>query len=626
MSSSTQPAQPAQPTKARRSVFSAIGAGLTMLRTFFANLVFVLLLLVVVLAVVDSSGDAAVVPDGGALVLDLRGPIIEARPRFDAVEFLFEDENAPSPVLLRDLLEALDEARDDDRIRAVVVDLSGFPGAAPATLRSVGDALDAFRESGKPVYVGADYLGQSQYLLASHADHLYLNPMGQVLLRGFSVQPTYYAEALERLKVNVHVFRVGDYKSAVEPFVRSDMSDAAREANQALIDGLWSAFREEIARNRQLPADAIDRLIDELPERLRAVDGDLARLALETGLVDELLSRDAFRARLVAEVGEEEEGDGFRGIPMGAYLTNVRLARLPASDDAATVGIVVAEGTITGEDDGSSVGEGTAAMVRAARNDDAVKAIVLRVNSPGGSAFFSEVLRHELELAQLQGKPVVASFGGVAASGGYWIAATADRILAQPDTITGSIGIFGILPTFEDSAEAIGVNADGVRTHALAGAGNPLEPIDPAFADLLQQSVERGYAQFLDIVARGRSMSPEAVDEIAQGRVWLGSRAQELGLVDELGGLEDAVVLAADIAGLADHEVRYLEPPRTTREELLTQFFAGPVSGLLAGALDGPSLRELRSVSEVLSTPLRTLASLTDPQHVYALCGGCRTP
>ena len=612
------------PSPRKRGVFASIGAGLTALRTFVANLLFVLVLVAVLVAILSSSEDAVVVPDGAALVLRLDGPVVEAEPDVDPLEMLLRDDGAPSPVVLRDIIEALETAAEDERIEALVLDVDSFPGAAPATLRAIGDALDRFSASGKPILVGADFLGQSQYLLASHATYLYLNPLGQVLLRGFSSEPAYFAAALEKLRVNVHVFRVGEYKSAVEPFLRDDMSDASREAETALVQGLWTEYRDRIAGNRRLPPEALDALVDDMPTRLRAVDGDFARLAVETGLVDELLTRDAYRARLVDLVGDDDEGNSFRRVDLDAYLNNTRLAGLAERNEGTPrIGVVVAEGAIVGGDESGQVGEQTAALVRSARRDDDVAAIVLRVNSPGGSAFFSEVLRKELELAQLQGKPVVVSMGGVAASGGYWIAATADRIFAEPDTITGSIGIFGILPTFEESAEALGINSDGVGTHALSGAGNPLEPLNPAFADLLQQSVERGYERFLDIVARGREMSAEEVDAVGQGRVWLGRTALELGLVDELGGLDAAVASAAEAAGLDTWEMEYLRRQKSAREQFLERFFASPAAHWAVGLLDGPTTRSFDRLTALAARPLSVLSHLEDPAHVYALCAVC---
>ena len=607
----------------RRGFFRTIGAGITTLRRFLTNFAFVLVLVAIFIVVLRSSDADLVVPNGAALLVRLDGPVMEAASDPDPLAILLIDEDAPRPILLRDIVSSLRSAAEDDRISSAVLDVNGFPGASPATLRAIGDALDAFADSGKPIYAGADALGQSQYLLASHATELYLNPEGQVLLQGFSSETAYFASALEKLKVNVHVFRVGEYKSAVEPFIRDDMSEPAREAARVLMDGLWAEYRDRIATNRALPEGALDGLIDDMPARLRSVEGDFARLALETGLVDELLTRDAYRARLRDAIGSDDD-DGFLAIGLREYAGVARQGEQIALMEAKRkVAVVVAEGMITGGREADTIGELTATTIRNARRDDDVAAIVLRVNSPGGSAFFSEVVRKELELAQLQGKPVVASFGGVAASGGYWISATADRIFAEPDTITGSIGIFGIIATFEDSAAALGVNGDGVGTHRLASAGNPLEPINPAFADLLQQSVENGYERFLDIVARGRDMAPEAVDEVGQGRVWSGRTAYELGLVDELGGIDAAARAAAVAAGVEDWQMVYVEPERSARDLFIEQLLASSVGAWAEGAIAGPTADALREIRVMTTAPIRVLSRLQDPGHVYAMCATC---
>jgi protease-4 len=607
----------------RPGLLRRIGRAISTMRVFVANALFLILIVVLLVLAFGGGEEAAVVPDGAALVLELDGPLLETAPKPDPIALLLQDEDAPRPVALRDVREALDRAAGDARIGALVLDLSRFPGGPPASLRALGDAIDAFKDSGKPVVVAADSLAQGQYYLASHADQLYLDPMGQILLTGFAMQPVYFADALDRLRVDVNVFRVGTYKSAVEPFLRNDMSDAAREDARALVQGLWDEWRDVVAGNRGLPPAALDALIDEQPDRLRDMDGDLARLALEAGLVDELLPRDARRARLEDLVGTAEDGLGWRRVGHRAYLKNVRLGDLPATDERSRVAVVVAEGNITGGSDDDEIGESTAMMIRKAREADDVAAIVLRVNSPGGSAFFSEVIRRELELAQVAGKPVVASMGGIAASGGYWISATADRILAEPETITGSIGIFGILPTFQDSADALGVHSDGVGTHALSGANNLLEPLSPALREVLQQSVERGYERFLDTVARGRDMTPEAVDAIAQGRVWTGRSAVELGLVDGLGGLDAATAEAAELAGLDRWRVDWMEPERSARERLLEQLLAGPAGTALRGALGGPSAERMRLALEWAAGPLDLVAALRDPGDLYAWCLAC---
>lgn len=610
--------------QAHPGFFRSVGRFLSAARSVTANILFVVLI-VVLLLLLFSGDDVVTVPDGAALVLNLDAPIMEEVPRPDPVELLFADRNSARPIALRDLMRALERAAEDDRIKALLLDLDSFPGAPPATLSSIGQALSDFKESGKPLIVVADNLSQSQYFLASFADQLYLNPMGQVLLSGLAMQPTFFASGLDKLKVNVNVFRAGEYKSAVEPFLRDDMSDEARQNAQQLIDDIWTSIRSQVAGNRGMPPDMLDTLIEEQPERLRAMRGDLARLALETGLVDELLSRDAGRDRLIQVVGHDEAGETFRQIGHRDYLNDPLLAIMAGDQEEGRIAVVVAEGTIMGGEQprGTAVDETTVRMIRKARQDDTVRAIVLRVNSPGGSAFTSEVIRRELELAQVAGKPVVVSMGAVAASGGYWISATADRIFAEPDTITGSIGVFGLLPTFEDSFAALGVYSDGVGTHSISGAGNPLQPLNPVLADILRQSVAETNRQFMALVARGRDMDLAAVDAIAQGRVWSGLAAHELGLVDELGGLDAAVAQAAELAGLESWDIDYLEEPPSTRDVIIERMLSSDVGSWLAGTAFGSSWQSLSRVSRMFGEPLLQLERLIEADPLQALCAAC---
>lgn len=610
--------------QAHPGFFRSVGRFLSAARTVTANILFVAIV-VVLLLLLFSGDDVVIVPDGSALVLNLDAPIMEEVPRPDPVELLFSDEDSARPIEMRDLMRALERAAEDDRIKALLLDVDRFPGAAPATLSSLGEALSDFRASGKPVVVVADNLSQSQYFLASYADQLYLNPMGQVLLSGLALQPTFFASGLDRLKVNVNVFRAGEYKSAVEPFLRDDMSDEARENAQQLIDDIWQSIRSQVAGNRGMAPDMFDTLIEEQPERLRATRGDLARLALETGLVDELLSRDAGRDRLIQIVGLDESGETFRHIGHRDYLNDPLAAVMNSNEGEARIGVIVAEGTIIGGEQprGAAVGEPTVRMIRKARQDEAVRAIVLRVNSPGGSAFTSEVIRRELELAQVAGKPVVVSMGSVAASGGYWVSATADWIFAEPDTITGSIGVYGLLPTFEESFAALGVYSDGVGTHSLSGAGNPMQPLNPALADILRQRVAEANRQFMELVARGREMDLTAVEAIAEGRVWSGRAAHELGLVDELGGLDAAVAQAADLAGLERWDIDYLEEPPSTRDVILDRMLNSGAGSWLAGTASASSWQSFGRMSALFGSPLLSLDRLMEADPLQALCAAC---
>lgn len=600
----------AEPSTFRR-LMGGLGRALSATRTFVANLFF-LVLVVVLLAMLFGAPARVHVPDGAALVLAPEGAVVEQPEQFAPLGSLLGPSDVASETPFRELMDALRGAKDDPRIRMVVLDLDDMSGISPAHLQALGAGLDALKAAGKEVVAIGDSYSQAQYYLASFANTVYMHPMGQVLLEGFGAFQIYFKDALDRLKVNVHVFRVGTYKEAVEPFMRTSMSDDARIANQALVDELWDAYLGTVAPNRKLDTTALDRYVEEYPTLLEGTDGDMARLALEQGLVDELVSRDEMRARLIREVGERN--GTFLQIDAHDYALALREQHLPS--DAPVIGVVVAAGTIQmGEQPRGNIGADTLGeLIRQARLDDAVRAVVLRVDSPGGSAFASEVIRQELELVQLAGKPVVVSMAGAAASGGYWISATADEIWAAPSTITGSIGIFGIMPTFENSLSAIGVSRDGVGSTTLAGGLDALGGLSEPIGRIVQANVENGYTRFLNLVARGRDMLPEDVDKIGQGRVWSGRRALELHLVDGLGHLDDAIVAAARRAGLEKYNVRYIEKPLSPREQLLAE---------LADGLGFAPVGELAAVRQLIDAAASSARLLDDPGHVYGVCSIC---
>ncbi len=600
----------AEPSRLRRFA-AALGRAFTAARRFTANVLF-LLFLVLVVVLLFSGPRPVTVPDGAALVLAPEGAIVEQREQGPPLGPLLGTGAATSDTELRDIIEALDGARTDPRIALVMLDVDKLTGVSPAHLEAIGSAIDAVKAAGKEVLASGDFYTQSQYYLASHADVVYLHPMGQVLLHGYGAYQSYYRSALEKLKVKMHVFRVGTYKEAVEPFIRDDMSPEARTANQVLVDELWDAYITKVASNRGLTAEDIDAYVEQFPERLAALSGDMARLAVEGGLVDELATRDAVRAQLIAKVGEHDHD--FLQIGYRDYLSSIR-SPLPIHP-GPKVGVIVAAGVIqNGEAPRGTVGADTLTeLIRDARLDPDVRAAVLRVDSPGGGAFASELIRQELELFQLSGKPLVVSMAGVAASGGYWISATADEIWAAPTTVTGSIGIFGIVPTFEDTMAALGIARDGVGSTSLAGATDVFSGMSDAMARIVQANVENGYQRFLNLVARGRDMLPDAVDAVGQGRVWTGRQAQAHGLVDNLGGLNDAIAAAATRAGLSEYTVRYIEKPLSTREQLLAQLSES--LGLAPiGAIAELTARAVGSV--------RLLETLNDPADLYMLCDGC---
>ncbi|RME63304.1 MAG: signal peptide peptidase SppA, partial [Alphaproteobacteria bacterium] len=513
-------------------------------------LVFGTLALVLLIALVVSlfAERGIRIPADSALEIVLEGNIVEQRSEIDPVSIALGGEDLPDELLLSDIVAALEDAAGDQRIKLVVLRLQGLLSAGPAALHRIGEAVAGLRKAGKPVLAYGDIITQPHYLVASHADAVYLNPSGLVEILGYGSFPVYFREALDKLRVSVNVFRVGEYKSAVEPLLRNDMSEAARTATRDFLAVLWRHYTQTVADARGAKGADLSGDFAAVPDKLRAVGGDLAQMALAEHLVDGLLARDAFDDLIAERLGiKADEADAHR-----VDLATYRAAHHAASFGKDRIAVIHAVGEILdGEQPAGTVGGDTlSALIERARRDDSVKAIVLRIDSPGGSAFASEVIRRALARAQADGKPVVASMGSVAASGGYWIAASADEIWAAPTTITGSIGIFGFIPTFERSLDAIGVHADGVGTTALAGQFALTRPLGEDARAIVQLAVEDGYRKFLAIVAEGRHMTAADIDAIAQGRVWAGETAHRLGLVDHLGNLQEAVDAAARLANL----------------------------------------------------------------------------
>ena len=529
-------------------------------RRLLLNLIFLALLAALAWAVF-SRGPAAL-QDKTVLVLDLRGPLVEqfsGEWRDAALERVRGQ--LPKQVQLRDVLAVLDAAAKDPQITQLLLVLDDFQGAGLASLRELTVAVQRFKASGKRVVAWGSSYDQRQYHVAAAADELLLHPMGMVQIDGFGSYRNYYRDALDRLGVTVNLIRVGTYKSFGEPFTQNGPSPAALEAETQLNQGLWSSYSDTVERSRKLGTGALARGIDELPQRVAAAQGDLAKVALEARLVDGLKTRDQLRQMMIERGVRDDETKSFRQVGFEAYLSRLKPRR---SGDA--VAVLVAEGEISdGEAPPGRIGGlSTAALVRKAREDDSIKALVLRVDSPGGSAFGAELIRRELELTRAAGKPVVVSMGDVAASGGYWIATAADEVIADAATITGSIGVFTLLPTAEKTMDKLGVHTGGVTTTWLRGAYDPRRAIDPRFAALVQSNVDHLYAEFVGKVAAARQRTPAQIDAVAQGRVWTGSQARERGLVDRLGSYGDALAAAAQRAKLpgadsGDFRVTYLE-------------------------------------------------------------------
>jgi len=593
------------------ALFGRIGRFLTAARVFTANALFVLLVLAIIIVV--SGTDQFSVPDGAALVIDPQGAVVEQEALGDALAELLMPTGTPMEAELRPILRAVEIAADDMRIATIVLDLDRVTALSSGHAETIGRALEAFRANGKRIVAFGSYYSQGQYLLASYADAVYLHPYGQFLPTGYSLNTLYFNELIDKLGVNIHIFRVGKYKEFVEPYTRSSMSEEARNANQVLVDALWAHYGDRVATNRRLTQAAFADYVDSFADYLEGVGGDMARLALEHKLVDELLTPDQARDRIAQRVGQNDQGE-LNAVNYLDYLAAVGPSQPTAADQQ--VGVITARGAIVNGTDGPGViaADDFVERIRAVRRSDNIRALVVRVDSPGGSAFASELIRQELELTQLAGKPVVVSMGNVAASGGYWIAATADAIYAQPTTITGSIGIFSIVPTLEQSLANIGVRSDCVGTTALSRGLDPLSGLSDAASRVLQANVEHGYDRFLTLVARGRDMPVEAVDEVAQGRIWVGARAKELGLVDELGSLQDAAAKAAELAGMEEFSVHHVTPALSPEQRLLRQ---------LRRRADALQPAQTGVVAGYLTQAMNMLAWLDDPKDTYALCLSC---
>jgi protease-4 len=553
-------------------------------RKLVLNLVFFLLAWLVIMALVDS-GDQLIVQPDTALVLRPQGDVVEQYSGTPLDHVLMQASQAGrQETRLRDLLEAIRRGARDPKITRLVIDPNELRSVGLAALLELESAVEEFKETGKPVVALADNLGQQQYFLAALADEIWLNPKGMVWIDGFAAYRQFYREGLDKLEVEVNLFRVGKYKSAMEPFIRDDMSPEAKEANLHWIGDLWSQYLEAVSRHRGVPADNLAAAIDGFAERLEALDGDFARFALETGLVDQLLSRPEANLELAKRGAPGSNGEAFRQVDHDNYLAVTALQQKPAGKQR--VAIVVAEGEIVrGRQPQGAVGAATLAeKLRAVGEDSDVQAVVLRVNSPGGDAFAAEKIRRELVALQEAGKTVVVSMGDVAASGGYWIAMGADEVWASPSTITGSIGVFGIVPTFDRSLAKLGIHTDGVGTTGLAGKMRLDRPLDDGLRRIFQSATERTYEDFVTLVADARGRAPADVHEVAQGRVWSGSQALEHGLVDQAGTLQQAVDAAARIAGLGtDYDPVYDEWELSPFEAMLLDMTGGVATRLGAG-------------------------------------------
>ncbi len=610
---------------ALRGFFGIVWRMLEGLRRFL-HLLLLLIIFGFVLAALHTS--IPTVPRSAALVVAPEGELVEELSSDPVRRAFGEASGGPAPeTLLKDVVDAITTAKGDSRIKLIVLEVGNLSPSGLSKLQEIAAALRDFRAAGKRVVVAADSLDQTQYYLAAQAGEVYLDPLGLVYVDGFSYYRMFLKDAIEKLNVDVNVFRAGTFKSYTDQFSRSDMAPSEREESSVWLDALWNAYSQDVARARSLPANALNEYIADEPAALSAVNGDAAKLALQKGLVTGLKSRRQLADDLKSLVGEDESRHSFNQIGIEPYLAAMRAKRVLQPKADARVGIVVASGEILDghQPPGTIGGDSTADLLRQARYDKTVKSVVLRIDSPGGSMFASEQILREVQALRKAGKPVVVSMSTYAASGGYYIAAAANQIFASPTTLTGSIGVFSVVPTFQRTLERLGVKVDGLGTTPLAGDMRVDRALGPAARQILQLSVDHAYSEFLQRVSEGRKKPVEDVDKIAQGRVWAGVDAQRIGLVDHLGGLKDATDAAAKLAELgADYGVDYIESELSLREQLMLQLRSQALTlGRAAGIV--PVHSELERALDPVLDQARSIARLNDPRGLYAYCW-CREP
>lgn len=596
---------------------------LNFVREMVLNLFFIFLVLVGVgIWMQIGNGNNSEQTARGALLLDISGVIVDkpstnhrlgalGRQLFGASSDRLQENS------LFDIVNAIRQAKDDRNITGIVLDLKNFTGADQPSMRYIGKALREFRDSGKPVFAVGENYSQGQYYLASFANKIWLSPQGQVDLHGFATNGLYYKTLLDKLKVSTHVFRVGTYKSAVEPFIRDDMSPAAREADSRWIGELWQNYLHTVSANRQISPQQLFPGAQAIIDGLTSVGGDTAKYALDHKLVDALASSADVEKALTKQFGWSKTENNYRAISYYDYSL-----KTPA-DTGGTIAVIFANGAIMdGEETPGNVGgDTTASQIRDTRLDPKVKAIVLRVNSPGGSVNASEVIRAELAAARAAGKPVVVSMGGMAASGGYWISTPANYIVASPSTLTGSIGIFGVINTVENSLSSIGVHSDGVSTSPLADI-SMTKALSPEVQQMMQLSIEYGYKRFITLVADARKRTPEQIDKIAQGHVWTGEDAKANGLVDSLGDFDDAVAKAAELAKLKQWHLDYYQDEPTVLDMVMDSM-TGSVRAMLPETIQAMLPAPLVSAANTVKAEGDKLAAFNDPQNRYAFCLTC---
>lgn len=615
-----------------RNWFSAVFGALWRFLGKLFRVVKALIILIFFLFLVTSLfGGRVRVPESVALIVDPAGFLVDQFEGDPLERALAQLQDSPTDqTRVKDVVDSLRAAQDDERIQAVVLRLGALQGGGLSKLQAVGSAIDEVRAAGKKVIAMGDGYSQAQYYLASRADEIYMHDFGFVLMEGFGHYKAYLRSALEKLQIDVNVFRVGDYKSFVEPYLRDDMSEEDKIASRRWLNALWGAYQADVVAARGLQPGALDAYANSTVELVEATEGDTAQAALNAGLVDELLGHQEFRARMIEQVGESDDSDGtYASIGFRSYLSAVGPTMDEPSVRKDKVAVLMATGTIVdGEASPGAIGGQTlSGLVRRVTEDDAIAAVVLRVDSPGGSMFASEVIYDELEVLKAAGKPFVVSMSSVAASGGYYISMLADEIWANATTLSGSIGVGALFPTFQRGLSSLGIHVDGIGTTDLTGQFSPLRELGGDVRQLIQLSTQDAYWVFVNKVAADRDMDPARVNEIAQGRVWIGTDALELGLIDEIGGLQNAIDAAADLAGLESGKfgVQYLDQELDLLERIIVRMagFAGnAAAGLGISMGSGPS-GPVDQFLRLIERELSELMLWNDPRGLYyhCLCG-----
>ncbi len=602
-----------------------LGGALTWMRNTLANLLFIIIILILLAAIGANAPHP--LPENFALRIAPTGVLVDQRSYIDPTSLLLSDENPDeNETVVSELVEAINKGANDKRVTHLVLEPGKLLGGGLSKMNEIGQALENFKQSGKKILSVSDNYSQEQYYLASFADEIYLHDMGVVEITGYGRYMNYYKTALDKLGVTIHAFRSGKYKDYLEPYLRDDMSAESREHNEQWISELWATYTNNVEQRRQLPPGSINDYVNNLDAHMALTEGDSAKLAIEKALVDKIQSRQDTDQMLIDTVGKSSEGNWYNGVGVKSYPADIRKHPTVEKNKVA---VITAVGSIVDghQPDGSIGSDSMVELLQQVKDDSDVKALIIRVDSGGGSAFASEVIRTEIIKLRAKKIPIYISMGSVAASGGYWISTAGDKSWAQPTTITGSIGVFGAFPTLENSLKKIGINTDGVGTTELAGSMRLDRPLSEKAGKIVQQSVDSIYQRFITLVADTRKQEKSAIHEIAQGHVWTGTKAKEIGLVDELGTLKDVIAAIAQDAKLDTYKVEFVKRPLSPKEEFLRSLTEGQASALAPKALleKFASLSVLNDLAPTLK-PLQEIQSLNDPRGIYVKCFECVAP